>query len=86
MPFSGRLAGWKKKTYRNKELLAQATSENVALEISLGEQRGFLLVRTAIAMDFPVATGKKSHPTPSGDFTDPGQREKLCLQSLRQNL
>ena len=62
-------AGWKKKTYRNKELLAQATPENVALEISLGEQRGFLLVRTAIAMDFPVATGKKSHPTPSGDFT-----------------
>jgi hypothetical protein len=61
--------GWKKKTYRNKELLTQATSENVALEISLSEQRGFLLVRTAIAMDFPVATGKKSHPTPSGDFT-----------------
>lgn len=61
--------GWKKRTYRNKELLAQATAENVTLEISLGEQRGFLLVRTAIAMDFPVATGKKSHPTPSGDFT-----------------
>ena len=26
-------------------------------------------MRTAIAMDFPVATGKKSHPTPSGSFT-----------------
>jgi lipoprotein-anchoring transpeptidase ErfK/SrfK len=61
--------GWKKKTYRNKELLSQANSENVSLEISLGEQRGFLLVRTAIAMDFPVATGKKSHPTPAGDYT-----------------
>jgi L,D-transpeptidase catalytic domain len=61
-------AGWKSKTFRNKDLLAQATSENVSLEISLGEQRGFLLVRTAIAMDFPVATGKKSHPTPAGDF------------------
>lgn len=61
--------GWKGKTFRNKELLAQATSENVSLEISLGEQRGLLLVRTAIAMDFPVATGKKSHPTPAGDFT-----------------
>jgi L,D-transpeptidase catalytic domain len=62
-------SGWKRKTFRNKELLAQANSENVSLEISLGEQRGLLLVRTAIAMDFPVATGKKSHPTPAGDFT-----------------
>jgi L,D-transpeptidase-like protein len=63
------LAGWKNQTYRNKELLSQATSENVSLEISLSEQRGLLLVRSAIAMDFPVATGKKSHPTPSGSFT-----------------
>ena len=63
------VAGWRKQTYRNKELLSQATAENVSLEISLGEQRGLLLVRTAIAMDFPVATGKKSHPTPAGSFT-----------------
>jgi L,D-transpeptidase catalytic domain len=62
-------AGWKKHTYRNKTLLSQATAENVSLEISLSEQRGLLLVRTAIAMDFPVATGKKSHPTPAGSFT-----------------
>jgi L,D-transpeptidase catalytic domain len=62
-------SGWKRKTYRNKELLSQATSENVSVEISLSEQRGFLLVRTAIAMDFPVATGRKSHPTPAGDYT-----------------
>ena len=60
--------GWRKRTYRNKELLSQATSENVSLEISLSEQRGILLVRTAIAIDFPVATGRKSHPTPAGDF------------------
>jgi lipoprotein-anchoring transpeptidase ErfK/SrfK len=63
------LAGWRKQTYRNKELLSQATPENVSLEISLADQRGLLLVRSAIAMDFPVATGKKSHPTPTGDFT-----------------
>jgi len=61
--------GWRKKTYRNKELLSQATSKNVSLEISLSEQRGLLLVRTAIAMDFPVATGKKTNPTPAGSFT-----------------
>jgi L,D-transpeptidase catalytic domain len=61
--------GWQKKTYRNQALLSQASSDNVSLEISLSEQRGFLLVRTAIAMDFPVATGRKSHPTPAGDFS-----------------
>ena len=69
------LAGWRKQTYRNKALLSQATAENVSLEISLGEQRGFLLVRTAIAMDFPVATGKKSHPTPAGSFTIRGKEK-----------
>jgi L,D-transpeptidase catalytic domain len=68
-------SGWKGKTFRNKDLLAQATPENVSLEVSLGEQRGFLLVRTAIAMDFPVATGKKSHPTPAGDFTVRGKEK-----------
>lgn len=62
-------SGWKKKTFRNKELLSQANAQNVSLEISLTEQRGLLLVRTAIAMDFPVATGKKSYPTPAGDYT-----------------
>lgn len=61
--------GWKKKTYRNKELLQQATADNVSIEIALGEQRGFLLVRGAIAMDFPLASGKKSHPTPPGSYT-----------------
>lgn len=63
------LANWKKSTYRNKTLLAKATPENTSVTISLPEQRGCLLVDGAIAMDFPVATGKKSHPTPAGDFT-----------------
>lgn len=63
------LPGWKKNTYRNKELLAKASPENVSIEISLNEQRGLLLVNGAVAMDFPVATGKKSHPTPTGHFT-----------------
>jgi hypothetical protein len=69
------VAGWKRRTYRNDALLSQATSENVALEISLSEQRGLLLVRTAIAMDFPVATGRKSHPTPTGNFTIRGKEK-----------
>jgi lipoprotein-anchoring transpeptidase ErfK/SrfK len=75
------VAGWRKQTYRNKELLSQATAENVSLEISLGEQRGLLLVRTAIAMDFPVATGKNPIPHTSGQLHHPCQREELFFQS-----
>lgn len=63
------LGAWKRSTYRNKALLEKATPENVAIEISIKEQRGYLLVRGALAMDFPVATGKKSHPTPPGSYT-----------------
>lgn len=61
-------AGWRKLTYRQADLLAKANAQNTAVEISLREQRGLLLVDGAIAMDFPVATGKSSHPTPKGSY------------------
>lgn len=61
--------GWKKKTYRNDAILKMATKENVKLEIALSEQRGLLLVKDTIAMDFPIASGKSSHPTPKGSYT-----------------
>jgi lipoprotein-anchoring transpeptidase ErfK/SrfK len=60
--------GWRKQTYRNEELIAKATAQNTAVEIALREQRGILLVDGAVAMDFPVATGKSSHPTPKGSY------------------
>ena len=60
--------GWKSKTYRNEALLAKAGTGNATVEISLSEQRGFLIVDECLAMDFPVATGKSSHPTPIGKF------------------
>ncbi len=60
--------GWRKHTYRQPELLAQATPQNTAVEIALREQRGILLVNGGIAMDFPVATGRSSHPTPKGTY------------------
>lgn len=66
--FHRSLAGWKKSTYKNAEVMALATPENVAIEISLNDQRGLLLVNGAIAMDFPVATGKSTHPTPAGSY------------------
>jgi hypothetical protein len=60
--------GWRKLTYRQPELMARAHPKTSAVEISLTEQRGLLLVDGAVAMDFPVATGKASHPTPKGTY------------------
>lgn len=68
--------GWRKQTYRHEELLAKATAENTAVEIALREQRGILLVDGAVAMDFPVATGKASHPTPKGSYKILEKKEK----------
>lgn len=65
--------GWKSKTYRNKDLLSAANPDKASVQISLAEQRGLLLLDGSIAMDFPVATGKKSHPTPTGEFTIRGK-------------
>jgi hypothetical protein len=60
--------GWRKKIYRDEKLLAEAPEAVKVVEISLREQRGLLLVNDAIAMDFPVATGRSSHPTPKGSY------------------
>jgi len=62
-------SGWKRQSYRNDELLAKAGNDNTRIEISLQEQRGLLIVNDLIAMDFPIASGKRSHPTPAGDYT-----------------
>jgi hypothetical protein len=70
------LGGWKKYTYKNKALLEQATPDNVSVEISLKEQRGLLLVKGAIAMDFPVSSGKASHPTPTGSYAIRGKEKE----------
>jgi len=69
------VAGWKKNTYRNKALLDQATADNVSIEVGLDDQRGLLLVNGAIAMDFPLSSGKKSHPTPTGSYTIRGKEK-----------
>ena len=70
--------GWKSKTYRNDALLATATAANSSVEISLSEQRGLLLVNGCIAMDFPVATGRPSYPTPTGEFHILGKEKEYA--------
>ncbi|MBK1834974.1 L,D-transpeptidase [Roseibacillus ishigakijimensis] len=61
-----------KKTYnvyRNHELLNAMTPESASLNIDLSDQRAQLLHNGQVAMDYPVATGRSSHPTPAGSYT-----------------
>ena len=60
--------GWRKKTYRSEIVMATLTPDNSSVQISLKDQRGLLMRGDLIAMDFPVATGKRSFPTPQGSY------------------
>jgi len=60
--------GWQQDTYRDEEVLARAGRDNIRVEIGLEEQRGLLLVDNLIAIDFPVATGRRAFPTPPGKY------------------
>lgn len=60
-----------KKTYelyKNDALLSKpATSKRVV--VNLGDQRAQYLVNGKVALDFPVCTGVRAHPTPTGTFS-----------------
>jgi hypothetical protein len=64
--------GWEKMIYEDPEVLATLSSSNARatpkIVVSLGDQRALLLANGLVAMDFPVATGTRSHPTPIGSF------------------
>lgn len=59
---------WKRKIFRDNNVLALARSGPYELKIITSEQRGQLLVGELVGWDFPVTTGRKSHPTPFGEF------------------
>lgn len=61
--------GWKKKIYRNETALAELTDENAGIQISLKDQRAMLMAGDLVAIEFPIASGKRSHPTPTGTYT-----------------
>jgi lipoprotein-anchoring transpeptidase ErfK/SrfK len=56
------------KVWKNADLLAQTTPDNSRIVISISKQRGFLMNGDQVAMDYPVSTGKKSRPTPPGEY------------------
>lgn len=54
--------------YKNEDLLSKpATSKR--LVVNLGDQRAQYFVNGKVALDFPVSTGVRAHPTPTGTFS-----------------
>jgi hypothetical protein len=59
------------KTYdvwKNEELLSRTDPSNSHLRIDLASQRGILLNNEEVVMDYPICSGIKSRPTPTGTF------------------
>lgn len=54
--------------YKNSELLAQTNESNSQLVLDLGKQRGLLMNGDTVVMDYPISSGRSSHPTPKGNF------------------
>lgn len=59
------------KTYdvwRNVQLLPETNSSNSRLVICLKKQRGLLMRGDEVVMDYPICSGRRSHPTPPGEY------------------
>jgi hypothetical protein len=60
------------KTYdvwKNQEALAATDASNSRIVICLKKQRGLLMRGDEVVIDYPICSGRKSHPTPPGDYT-----------------
>ena len=57
------------RVWKNDQLLPLTTPENSRLVISVAKQRGFLMKGDEVVIDYPVSTGRRSHPTPKGQYT-----------------
>jgi len=57
-----------KNVWKNEELLAQTNPSNSHIKIDLATQRGFLMNNDQIVIDYPICSGTKSRPTPTGTF------------------
>jgi hypothetical protein len=59
------------KTYdvwTNHALLPTTTEENSHLVICLKKQRGLLMRGDQVVIDYPICSGRSSHPTPAGEY------------------
>jgi hypothetical protein len=59
------------KTYsywKDDELLSRTNPENSRIVIDVKTQRAKLMNGDEIAMDYPICSGRPSHPTPPGEY------------------
>ena len=59
------------KTYNvwtNEQLLSRTGPHNSHIKIDLATQRGFLMNGENVVIDYPICSGIKSRPTPTGTF------------------
>jgi len=59
------------KTYnvwKNNELLSLTNPDNSRIVLLLATQRGLLINGDEVVMDYPICSGTKSHPTPTGRY------------------
>lgn len=54
--------------WKNEEVLSRTNSGNSRIVISLAKQRGLFMNGNDVAIDYPICSGIKSRPTPTGTF------------------
>lgn len=54
--------------WKDEALLSATHAGNSTIKISLPTQRGFLMNGDQVVMDYPICSGVKSRPTPTGTF------------------
>jgi hypothetical protein len=55
-------------TWRDEQLLSRTGPENSSIVIDLKTQRGLLMNGDKVALDYPICSGRRSHPTPPGNY------------------
>ena len=54
--------------WKDVELYESVSAEDTFIKIDTGLQRGFLMSGDLIVIDYPICSGRKTHPTPKGTF------------------
>lgn len=55
-------------TWTNVQLMPQTDASNSWLRIELATQRAMLMNGDQVVVDYPISSGRKSHPTPPGTY------------------
>lgn len=54
--------------YKNQELYSQLDPARAQIVLDTSQQRGKLMMGDEVVMDYPISSGRSSHPSPKGRF------------------